>query len=84
MRLQCRVTPAEQELLNHLESIPPAYRAKRLIVLAAMFLSSSKNKTDGLAHSPAPESPSSEAGVVGAAESNVSRKPAAWIKDAKL
>lgn len=38
MRLQVRVTPAYQELMDHLESIEPEYRGKRLVVLAAMQL----------------------------------------------
>lgn len=38
MRLQIRVTPAHQELLDHLESIDREYRGKRLIALAAMQL----------------------------------------------
>lgn len=39
MRLQVRVTPAYQELMEHLESIAPEYRGKRLVALAAMQLS---------------------------------------------
>lgn len=39
MRLQCRITPATQELLAHLESIDPDYRGKRLVAMAALYLS---------------------------------------------
>lgn len=38
MRLQVRVTPVHQELLEHLESIDKEYRGKRLVALAAMQL----------------------------------------------
>lgn len=38
MRLQIRVTPAHQELLEHLEAVDKEYRGKRLIALAAMML----------------------------------------------
>ncbi len=38
MRLQCRVTPAHSELLQHLESIEQEYRGKRLVAMAAMYL----------------------------------------------
>ncbi len=38
MRLQVRVTPAHQELLDHLEAVDKEYRGKRLIALAAMML----------------------------------------------
>lgn len=39
MRLQCRVTPATQELHAHLEAIDPDYRGKRLVAMAALYLS---------------------------------------------
>jgi hypothetical protein len=39
MRLQCRVTPATQELHAHLETIDPDYRGKRLVAMAALYLS---------------------------------------------
>jgi len=38
MRLQCRVSPAHSELLAHLETITPEYRAKRVIELANMMV----------------------------------------------
>lgn len=38
MRLHVNVTPAHQELLEHLESIDKKYRGKRLVALAAMQL----------------------------------------------
>lgn len=86
MRLQCRITPAEQELLNHLESVPAAYRAKRLIVLAAMYLSSSrKSDSAGVGGTPTQhESPISDERSGEDDGINSSRKPAAWITDAKL
>lgn len=39
MRLQCRVTPATPELHAHLETIDPDYRGKRLVAMAALYLS---------------------------------------------
>lgn len=39
MRLQCRITPATKELHAHLEEVEPDYRAKRLVTMAAMYLS---------------------------------------------
>lgn len=38
MRIQVRVTPAYQELHDHLESFDSEYRGKRLLALAAMQL----------------------------------------------
>ncbi|WP_432780721.1 hypothetical protein QZH44_30150 (plasmid) [Pseudomonas corrugata] len=47
MRLQCRVTPATQELHAHLESIDPDYRGKRLVAMAALYLSMASVAEDG-------------------------------------
>lgn len=47
MRLQCRVTPATQELHAHLESIDPDYRGKRLVAMAALYLSMVSVTEDG-------------------------------------
>ena len=46
MRLQCRVTPATQELHAHLETIDPDYRGKRLVAMAALYLSMAAAKTE--------------------------------------
>ncbi|WP_139332625.1 hypothetical protein [Aquipseudomonas alcaligenes] len=46
MRLQIRVTPAHQELLDHLESVDREYRGKRIIALAAMQLAQMKRPAE--------------------------------------
>lgn len=46
MRLQIRVTPANQELLDHLENVDREYRGKRLIALAAMQLAQMNRVVD--------------------------------------
>lgn len=56
MRLQCRVTPATPELHAHLETIDPDYRGKRLVAMAALYLSMTsatdeiKGKQDEVQH----------------------------------
>lgn len=78
MRLQCRITPAEKELYDHLANIPPEYRAKRLIVMASMYLSKSTNSLGVVAgvNKAQEEQPAST--------QNRHKKPAGWIKDAGI
>lgn len=39
LRLQCRVTPANPELIEHLMTVDPDYRGKRLVTMAALYMS---------------------------------------------
>lgn len=76
MRLQCRITPAEKELFEHLDDIPPEYRAKRLIVMASMYLSKSTLSIDEAKPLDTPKE------AQPANPQNRPKKPAGWIKDA--
>lgn len=81
MRLQCRITPAEKELYEHLANIPPEYRAKRLIVMASMYLSKCTNSVGVVAD----ETPLDKAQEERSASTqNRHKKPAGWIKDAGI
>ena len=86
MRLQCRVTPATSELLAHLEGIAPDFRAKRLVMLAAMYLS--LNAGDGTrlresdAASPAPSAASSP--DTPQDQAKAARPVAEWIRGAHV
>lgn len=82
MRLQIRVTPAHQELLEHLEAVDKEYRGKRLIALAAMMLAQMRQS----ATQAQTVTPSSETVALGIPEGAVSvdgevrsRKAPGWI-----
>lgn len=85
MRLQIRVTPAHQELLDHLEAVDKEYRGKRLIALAAMMLA---QQNQSLAQAPAirNEPVTKEVGISESADSvgveMKSRKAPGWITSA--
>lgn len=82
MRLQCRITPAEQELYEHLDNIPPEYRAKRLIVMASMYLSKCTQSAGIPGDVTQPPGTSQE--VQPASTSHKPKKPAGWIRDAGI
>ncbi|HBN9243619.1 hypothetical protein FA378_10920 [Pseudomonas aeruginosa] len=86
MRLQCRVTPATQELHAHLETIDPDYRGKRLVAMAALYLSmisateDAKSKSaDTQENNIAAEDKKDQAG-----KEPISRPVASWIRGANV
>jgi len=62
MRLQVRIGEQFSELLNHLESIKPELRGKRLLALAAMQLARSESCTPTVLKLP-DQTPSIEIGI---------------------
>lgn len=86
MRLQCRVTPATQELHAHLESIEPDYRGKRLVAMAALYLSmisateDIKNLQTGSQLNPV----SADDNKKDASSEPTSRPVASWIRGANV
>lgn len=86
MRLQCRVTPATQELHAHLETIDPDYRGKRLVAMAALYLSmisatedTKSKQTDTQRHNNIPEG-----GKEPISNEPTSRPVASWIRGANV
>lgn len=80
LRLQCRVTPATKELLDHLNTIHPDYRAKRLIMMAAMYLSMAGSSDHTLTKKLSIESTT----VVDLPSDQSSRPVANWIRSANV
>ncbi len=85
MRLQIRVTPAHQELLDHLEAVDKEYRGKRLIALAAMMLAQMRQPASQV-QTVAPSSETVALGIPEVADSVdrevKSRKAPGWITSA--
>lgn len=86
MRLQCRVTPATPELHAHLETIDPDYRGKRLVAMAALYLSmisatedTKSKQTDTQQHNIVPEGKKEP--VI---NEPTSRPVASWIRGANV
>ncbi|HDS0958763.1 TPA: hypothetical protein QDZ28_002451 [Pseudomonas putida] len=86
MRLQCRVTPATQELHAHLETIDPDYRGKRLVAMAALYLSMISATEDAKFKQADTQQDNIVAGEKKEELSNepVSRPVASWIRGANV
>ncbi len=86
MRLQCRVTPATQELHAHLETIDPDYRGKRLVAMAALYLSMISASEDAKSKKTDTQHDNIVAGERKEELSNApaSRPVASWIRGANV
>ncbi|HDS1767982.1 hypothetical protein NPS42_22135 [Pseudomonas putida] len=86
MRLQCRVTPATQELHAHLETIDPDYRGKRLVAMAALYLSMISAADDAKSKQADTQQDNIVAGEKKEEPRNepVSRPVASWIRGANV
>lgn len=86
MRLQCRVTPATQELHAHLETIDPDYRGKRLVAMAALYLSMISATEDTKSKRPDTQQNNniSEGGKEPISNEPTSRPVASWIRGANV
>lgn len=90
MRIQVRVTPAYQELHDHLESFDSEYRGKRLLALAAMQLAAlGRNGVSDAPLQSTPAMPQQEVAAtvetVTKSEPKSARKSApSWITSSKV